>query len=419
VDIKLRAYVYLVVSLLIGSFTPALLVYTRGTNAFELFLLASLTSIPVGLMLVAKNRKFGALAGLLESRKKLFYTVLAGLLMYVPYEYGIAYAEHFISASLATVLFRLNPILMLVFLAVLMRERLSSRQVLALSLAFIGIFIGVSGGNVTNLLANSNISIIIFVVVMALGYALANVIVKWQMLDNDLFLATSTIALAVLFLVLFLGSGAKFAPMNSIDIAIILYLAVTNIFSFYMYVHALKLLKTTTVTNTFLLSPFLTFIWAYALYGTPIQIYYLAIAVLVSLGIVIQRTDKKGGSYLPRKAGSSENSFTIFDVTGAFIGSNDPSIVNTISSGGRVFATKLSGHHSSHVSSMMRDARFANVYNGNETRIFNEAKFVKDILGASGDDAIVIKTGNIPENEEFFEELNRRIAASPKDVPRQ
>ncbi|MDE1850856.1 MAG: DMT family transporter [Candidatus Micrarchaeota archaeon] len=408
-QISTKAYIYLFASLLIGSFTPVLLVLTIGTNAFELFLLASLFSIPVGLALLVKKNKLPALAGLLGNKKRLFYIALAALLSYVPYQYGIAYAEHFISASLATVLFRLNPLLMLIFIPFLLNERLSKSQMAALGLAFTGIIIGVSGGNLSGILGSANLPIIGFVIMLAVGYALSNIIIKREMIDTELYLAGSAFALTLFYAIFFVGSGAHFVALSALDIGIIAYLAITNIFGFYMYVHALKVLKTTIVTNTYLLSPFFTFVWADVLFGTPIKIYYLAIAVLAGIGIVIQRQDKVGGSYRSSKRGAPKHNFTIFDVTGAFGGDGQGTVKDIVRSGGRVFATKVHKDHAHHIAAMIDDSRFANAYSGSEGFISNESAFVREILGVQKDEAMVIKAGAVPENDAFFDELNQRI----------
>jgi drug/metabolite transporter (DMT)-like permease len=381
---------------------------------FELFFLASIISAPIGLTLVAKNKKVPELVSLLKNKKKLFYIALAAILLYVPYEYGIAYAEHFISASLATVLFRLNPLLMLIFLPFFLRERLSKRQLLALGLAFAGILIGIGGGNPSNIFGSSDIMVVTFVVLLALGYAFANVVIKWQMFENDIFLSASAIILTIFFALLFFGSGARFAPLTPTDIGIIIWLAVTNIFSFGMYMYSLKVLKTTIVTNTFLLSPFFTFVWAFALFGQVVQPYYIAIGVLVSIGIVIQRSDRFGGSYAPKKARVMHN-FTIFDMTGAFVETKDTNISGIIKSGGRVLATKLDRMHRSHIISIIQDGRFTNIFTGEEEFISKEAKFVKDILGISGKEVMVLKAGTSEDNESFFDELHNRLSASQEN----
>ena len=388
---------------------------TQGTNTFELFLLASIMSIPIGLVLVAKNKKISELTGLLKNKKKLFYIALAAILLYVPYEYGIAFAEHFISAALATVLFRSSPLLMLLFLPFFLRERLSKRQFLALILAFAGILVGVGGGNPANVFQNADILITVFVVLLALGYAFANIVIKWQMLDNDIFLSASAFVLTIFFALLFFGSGSYFVSLTTIDLAIILYLAITNILSFYMYMHALKVLKTTIVMNVSLLSPFFTFIWAFALFGQAIQPYYISIGVLVGAGIIIQRSDRLGGSYVPKRARTSYR-FAIFDVTGAFAGTTDNDLDSIIKTGGRVLATKVDKAYHHNIVSLAQSGRFANIITGTESYISKEIKFTEEILGLSDNEALIIKAGSNEENELFFDELNNKLSVPQNDT---
>ena len=410
------AHVYLVASLLIGSLTPVLLLATRGADAVELFFLASLVSLPIGLGLVAKNRKRLQLIKTLKNRRKLIYIVIAALLMYLPYEYGLAYAEHFISASLATAVFRLNPLLMLIFLPLLLWERLSRRQIAALGVGFVGLLVGISGGNIYAMAANPDVPIIIFVVLLALGYALANVIIKRQMIDNDQFLAISALALTVFFGTLFAASGAHYIPLTDVDWALIGYLAITNIFSFYMYVHALKVLKTTIVTNVFMLSPFFTFVWAFALFGEAIKAYYLVMAALIGLGILVQRTDQLGGLYMPRKHGSSYLQFAMLDVTGAFAVENSGDEMNNlIGSGGRVIAAKVASSGMYHVEALANDSRFRHVYVDTARLNARPMAYVMGVLEPEDGDAVIIKAGQNPENDEFFSELGKRMETGLTD----
>ncbi len=412
-EVKTRSYIYLLASLLIGSFTPVLFAFTKGANLAELLLAAALLSIPVGLALAYKDNKLGELMELTKEKRKLLFMALAAVLMYVPYLYGIAYAERFVSPALAIVIFRVNPLLMLVFLPLLLRERLSSKQIFALSLGFLGIAIGVSGGNPLNVFANPDLPVVGFLLLMALGYALANVIFKWKMLDSDVFLVASGFVLSAFFALLFLAAGAKFQPLDGSDLAIIGYIAVTNVASFYMYFYALKRVKTTMVTNVFTLSTFLTFLWSYLLVGNPVKPYYLAIALLTALGVYVQMTDKVGGSYLPRRQAKGQHP-AIFDVTGAFANTGEIAIVNEIKNGGRVLAVKIHQKHRNRLEELVRSGGHANVFTDKHEGIAGEANFVKDVLGAGQDELAVMKAGEPEESEMFFSDLSE-VLESPED----
>lgn len=407
-EIRTKAYAYLVASLLIGSFTPALLVLTNGSNIAELLLLAALLSIPIGFALVGRSGKQKEIFALTGDRKKLLYTALTAVLFYVPYLYGIAYAEKFISSSLAIVIFRLNPLLMLLFIPALLHERLSKKQVFALFLAFLGIAIGISGGNLLSVFSNPDVPILTFLILLTLGYALANVLFKSRMMDSEIFVTSSGVVLSLFFGLLFLATGAQATPLSGTDIAIIVYIAVTNIFSFYMYSHALKRLKTTMVTNVFSASTFLTFMWSFLLFGTAVKAYYLAIAVLTVVGVYIQLSDKIGGSYLARK-GSRLRNFLIFDVTGAFSNTGETAISAAIKNGGRVLALKLEGKHENTVNALTESGEHTNVFTDKHLGITQEADFVKEILGAGEGELVVMKAGDPSDGERFFEALSDRL----------
>lgn len=416
-EIKLKAYAYLVASLIIGSFTPALLVLTQGTNPFELFMLAALVSIPFGLLLVARKKKLDSLRALFRDRKKLLYVVIASLLIYVTYEYGIAYAEHFISSSLTTVIFRINPLLMLMFLPIFLRERLSKRQVLALGLAFVGILIGFSGGNFLGIFNNPNAPIILLALFLALGYALASVIIKWQMLDSDLWISASAFVLAAFFMLLFVGTGARFAPLSGTDIGIVIYIGLTNVFSFYMYLYAFKALKTTVVTNIFSISPFLTIVWASLVFGDQFQLYYLAIAGLTLVGVYIQMSDKVGGSYLAKR-GSKARNFTIFDMSGAFADTGEVAIAAALRNGARVMAVKLPSRYRNTVERRVREGGHTKVFTGEHPSITNEVGFMKDVMGANPNDMILMKVGSFDEGEAFFADMSDLINHEIPEFPK-
>jgi len=310
-----------------------------------------------------------------------------------------------VSASLATVIFRANPLFMLPLLPIFLRERLTKRQILALGLAFAGVVIGLSGGNFANILGNADAPIVVFLLLMALGYAFANVIIKWQMFDTDVLLAISGIVLSAFFGLLFLAGGAALAPLTSADLAIIGYVAVTNIVSFYMYFTALKILKTTLVTNVFAVSSFLTMGWAAALFAEQIKLYYLAIAALVAVGIVIQKTDRKGGSHLPKLFDEKMKNLVIFDVTGAFANNGDAAISAAIKKGDRVLAMRMDGRHRGFVDSLAESGNHPNLFTDSHPAVSEEADFVKGIVGAQENDVVVMKVGSIEEGERFFNGL--------------
>ncbi len=411
-EMKTRAYAYLIASLSIGALTPVLLGAAKGANLYEFFFLVYAISAPLGLLLLLRGRKRRGIMALVNNRKRLLYLIAAVVLFFGSYLYGLAYAEHFVSASLATVIFRINPVLMLVFIPFILREHLSRYQLAALGVAFVGIVIGVSGGNPLDLLGGSaNLPIITFVVVLALCYALANIIIKKYLFDTDIFIALSGVVMLAFAACLFVVEGMPFAPLSNLNIAIIAYIAITNIVSFYMYFNAVRMLKMTLVSNVFFLSPFLTFVYAAAILGESIAPYYVLIAMLTTAGILMQRHDRKGGSYAASNSKPHLRHFTLFDVTGVFGDSSGSEIGEIVSDGGRVVAANVHQDHMHHVEDLSDEARYRNVYTEGSGEIVKEAGYIRHITSADEDESIVVKAGSVEDNENFFNDLGGRITA--------
>jgi len=208
---------------------------------------------------------------------------------------------------------------------------------------------------------------------------------------------------------LFLLNNPQFGGLTMTSIAAILYVGVVyNVFVGFMYYGALRMLKTTFVTNIYFLSPFITILFAYLVLGEAIMPYYLVVAGLVAVGLLIQRFDKKGGSYLPDKSKALRR-VTLFDVTGAFLNTTEAAISDTIQGGGRVLAVKVPQKHKEKVASMLQSGEYSNVFTHEHPAITDESMFVKDVLGAGNDDIVVMKAGSLKEGEAFFGKLDEAM----------
>ncbi|MDE1851935.1 MAG: EamA family transporter [Candidatus Micrarchaeota archaeon] len=405
-QIKSKAYAFVITSLFTGSLMPIMLYFSASTDIFEFFMVTYLIAIGFATALVLKTRKVDVVVSYLKDWKKLGIIAMIGLLSYIPIEYAIAYAEHFVSASLATVVFRTNPLLMLLLLPIVLRERLSKYQIAALLLAFFGLYIAITGGNLYSLWGNADINIVIFLILAALAYAFSSVMAKKHVFDIDASILLFNVVMFAFSAVMFAATGAHFSSISPMVMLAMFYVGVANnIVGFYTYFYGFRILKATVVTNIFFLSPFITILFAHLILGEAVHLYYIAIALLVSAGMMIQRLDKHGGTYQP----SSSSRFTIFDVTGAFANTGEMAISKAIDNGSRVFAVKLEGRHRKRLDELMTEGRHLNVYTGENPQISGETTFCRDIIGASPDDHLVLKVGDSRSNEEFFSDLSSRI----------
>ncbi|MDE1824031.1 MAG: EamA family transporter [Candidatus Micrarchaeota archaeon] len=405
-QIKSRAYAFVITSLFTGSLLPIMLFFSSSVDIFEFFMVTYLIAIAFAMALVVKTKKMDTVVSYLKDWKKLGTIALIGLLSYIPIEYAIAYAEHFVSASLATVVFRTNPLLMLLLLPVVLRERLTKYQIGALLLAFAGLYIAVTGGDLFGLWGNADIYIVLFLIAAALAYAFSSVLMKKHVFDIDASILLFNVTMFAFSAIMFLATGVHFSSISPLVLLAMFYVGVANnIVGFYTYFYGFRILKATVVTNIFFLSPFMTILFAHIILGETIHLYYIAIAVLVSIGMMIQRLDKHGGTY----HSSSSNRFTIFDVTGAFANTGELAINRAIDNGGRVFAVKLEGRHRQKLDELLREGNHANVYMGDNPQISGESTFCKDIMGVKDDDHVVLRVGDTKSNEEFFSDLSSRI----------
>ena len=415
IKLRSRAYIYMIVSLFTGAFLPIVLAKAKDVNIFQFFMLAYLVTIPMALLLVALTKKNDKVIEYLKDKKQLSIIVLVGFLSYIPIEFAIAYAERFVSASLATVVFRTSPLLMLVFIPPILKEKLSKSQILALLLAFIGIYVALTGGNLITFFSNPDLPIVVFLIVAALGYALSGVLSKKYTFDMESAVLLFNTSLFVLFTALFLLGGAQATRITTYDMLAILYVSVANnIIGFYMYFSALRILKTTFVTNFFFLSPFITFLFANLILGESIKLYYILIAVLVAIGLIIQRFDKLGGAYAQR---SNRDRFVIFDITGAFVDQAQSAIFDVIEKGGRVLAVKLRSRHYKNIKKVIEAGNYDQVYTNLDESIKNEAKtFIEDIMDPEKNEIIVMKAGEPEESENFFDSLHESLPENGKEL---
>ena len=138
---------------------------------------------------------------------------------------------------------------------------------------------------------------------------------------------------------------------------------------------------------------------------------HLAVAALVAVGVVIQKLDKVGGSYLSNKRKGLRN-MLLFDVTGAFSETGETAISTAIKEGGRVFAMRLDSAHNDIVEELANNGKHSNVFTDRHDSIPDESSFVRDIVGAGESEMVVMKAGAVDESETFFDALSRRVDKS-------
>ncbi len=395
--IKNLANIYLVLALLLGALVPVMLkVASQNINIYEYLMLTFMIALPTSFIYLVARKKTDRLVATMRNWKEFGFIAFLGLLNYGMLEYGLTYAEKYVSASLATVIFRASPLFMLIFLPVMLRERISKLQVAALMLGFAGLYIAITAGSLT-IFTNANLPIIGLVVAIAFTTAYVTVAVKKYSFDMEIAMFIFSLATFVFFTALFFAVKAPVQPINLSALAAILYVGVVyNVFVGLMYYGALRMKKTTFVTNIYFLSPFITFLFSWAILGEKIYLYYIAIAVLVSAGILIQKFDTKGGTYLTKQKKTESHVF--HDVTSAFVNTDAPLIYNAIKSGGRVLAVKVDKEdYGSMESKVGKGVNLdgALIYTDSNKRFIDQAQneFIREIMGSDENEVILMGVG--------------------------
>jgi len=332
------ANAYLILSLLLGAMVPVMLkLASQNINIYEFLFFVYLLAFPISFIFVLSRKKAGRLVATAKNWKEFAFIALLGILFYGMLEFGLTYAERYISSALATVIYRSAPLLMLIFLPIMLRERISKYQVIALLLAFAGVYIALTAGSLS-IFDNANIAMIGLVLAIALLNAFVTVAIKKYSFDMDIAIFIFSFAGFLFFTATFIAAGSPFQSINPNAYLAIIYIGIVyNVFVSLIYYNAFRMLKSTFVTNIYFLSPFITLIFSWLIFGEKIYLYYIAIAVLVSVGLIIQVFDKKGGTYIA----INKTKHIMHDVTAAFVDTRVPAIYNAIRSGGRVLAIKL------------------------------------------------------------------------------
>lgn len=414
-DIKLKAYIFIACSLIGGALFPVALkvAAVSSVSLFAFIFMVYLIATPAALVFVAARGKLPKLKSYMKNPKEYLMLGIIGFTNLAFVDYALLYAEKFVSASLATVIYRMQPLLMLLFIPILLREKVSKIQIVALMLAFAGIYIAFSGGSLS-IFSGANTGLVLFLVVMTLISAFSTVFMKRYTTDMESTMFIFNSVALVISAALFLYTGAQIPVLNVSSTIALLYVGiVVGVAVPFFYYSAFRVLKTTFVTNLYCLSPFITVLFSGLLLGETIYPYYIVIAVLVAIGILIQRFDRKGGAYVAK----IESRATIYDVSAAFVTSESRIVHDFIKGNGRVLAIRLKKIHAHRIRSLEAHESGV-VYTNNDEQFVDrpQASFISEIVGKADDELVLMFAGDPKAGESYLVDVDQKAAESAQSA---
>jgi len=412
-----RSKGYILLSLIIVelAFWPIFFDIGSGALGMPLFLFYSFvlsTAILAAIVISKRKEEFRQIA----KRKKTLYTLavsgfLNAFLSAALLTLGIMHT----SASLAGVVYRSWPLLMVPFIPLVVRTKVNKYQIASLLIGFVALYIALTQGMLISInMAYAPYIVLLFIA--ALAVALSNVLIKSQNADvyaqNLIFDSVA----AVSFFALVIATGAHFTGLTFNALIAVLFTGgiAYSIGSVFFY-YSLKTLEPTIVGNAMLLVPFLTFVFSAVFLGEQIYLYYILLGLVVVSGIVIQRmAPSKAPERVPKINGLTS---TIFDLTSAFADNRSPEIYEYITGSGRALAVKggtaeayegLGEEEKKEVARKYGCIIFTNK-NPHSSVAAEEIKFMSDILGLGDGETLLVGIGEPSKVEEAMKEIDMRI----------
>ncbi len=412
--IKQKGALALVIALLELSFLPIFLgVAGHAVGTLQLlfytFLIAALVSVPVAVVVDKEGFKT-----LLTSGKGLLIIGIAGLCNNAISQILLTIGTLGTNPSIAAIVFRSWVLFSALLIPIVLRNKVSKGQLVAILVGFIGLYIVLSSGALTSLNAH-DFPYLLMLLACALVYTVSVLLMRFYNAST-----TAAVALFNIVSVVFIGATALALntpiaiPVSLQSMGIILFLGVVTYgVGTTLYFTAYKTLNPVFVGNVTLAVPFLTIIFSALLIGTPIEPYYIYSTAIIAGAVLIQQRLSRRAT---ERINSSANlrDLQIFDVTSAFI--NNKKIVQQIRADNRALAIKLSN-------GKYTMANLQTLLSGGEALFFtndaphesispDELDFINEIIAPQKNETVLIGIGKASSIENAFDQFVRAQSLS-------
>ncbi|MEM3215358.1 MAG: EamA family transporter [Candidatus Micrarchaeaceae archaeon] len=396
-------YTMLGVALLLSAAMPIAFKLGSNINPLKLMFFASMIGTVTSFLIMIAKHTAGNSVKYFTKRKPFLVMAAFGVLDYTILTLILAYATHFVSAALTAVVYRSWALMLVLLAPLIIRERITKYDIAAVLIGFTSFAIVMLQGTPLSM----PLYVLPFVGLILLGAffdAFANAVTKRYNYEiTSSIFAYNLMAFAIFLpLALFYGQ-ASIMGITASDLLAMLFIGiVVDVALTFTFVGSIRMLDVTIVGNANMLVPFITMLLSFLLLNERIYWYYFAIAIGVTLGIIVQRLAPKGSNYITRSEKTPRT--TIFDVSGAFVNTHSPKIYGMLEGNGRVLA-------------MLADNDFIeNGAFGERCIIFTDKKpiegvsadeldFVKEIVAPAEGQSVIIGVGEPDQVELSFKKI--------------
>ncbi len=380
-----------------------------------------LISSPFSIFIAYAVDRMRGLKTILKSKSGIAIMGFAGILNFGMAQVLLSLGAIGTNANIAGLVSRSWVVMMALMIPLMLKQRVSRKQIVAIFIGFIGIAIVFLGAGVTGgTFSYAAMPYLIAIALSAFLTAFSSILVKAY---NTSATATTVIfnvgsLLFITFLAVIVHANlAVVFTTGNISAVLFLGLVVFGLNGI-AYFYAFRTLNPMMSGSSLMAVPFITILLSLAFLGTPIKYYYLLSGALLGISIIIQQ---KESLMAPKVANSDRknNPIALFDVTSAFMGSSNEYLIAAIRGDGRSTAIKVRREISPEILNSIFQNHGCIVFDtvkGHEFVNEDEIVFIKDVLGVKSGDIAIVGIGKPKELENAFDELYRISPQSFTDI---
>ncbi len=257
----------------------------------QLLFFNSLAGLLIIIPIILQQKKTKEVKSILKEREDVFKLMLMGFIGVTLYISSLYQAYQMLSAQLAYSINLLWPVMTVFFSILILVENIGRKQLLGIFIAFIGVLLIISQGDISNFRITSWLGVL-FSFLAASSYGLYSALgKKWNYVrvESLIYIYISSTLITRLAL-LFIHGGLDIPTVTIFDVLGFIWiggfiLALGDLFWFL----ALKYGNTAELSSIAMIGPFIAFFWIYLLLGEPIAIFSIVGMSVVLTGNYFSR----------------------------------------------------------------------------------------------------------------------------------